>query len=282
MNDSAGDEAHGVMDDGSCEGNGGDDGQPHRPNPLSLCSGMSRAGVIAQLEMLDRLKDDVNASNGPDNDGGELQQRLNDHDSAQDAAASLCVGAIEKGPFISLIRTNSRRDGGGVDQPDLLLVNIAKRLMNASTKFGMRDRESGLVSNDRKAKSLFGRWMSGSSAAMSVCPDSEFIDEEGNAVLKRNFIFEYSGVDGDGDRKSYRIVNVFRKKARKWLIHIEGDATTDTRVHAQLLYWDNITDSYIIETGLDRRRDAHMFVTLDGSQVGFCKGRLASPEEDRA
>jgi hypothetical protein len=155
------------------------------------------------------------------------------------------------------------------------LTEMANSVTSAASGLVLSRVERGSTSFERKHKSLWNRWVQGPLAASA----SLRTDDSDVMVLKRNQTFLYSPFE-DADSAPYRIVNLFRKKSNKWLLDTIGYTNEDTIVHAQLLIHDELSDTYQLDSGLDRRYASHSYIVCRGHELGDSIGSLESRFED--
>lgn len=118
----------------------------------------------------------------------------------------------------------------------MLAISGSKALQNGT----------GAVGQDRKFKSLFGRWC-GHSQVKTLTP---------SAKLERGVVFLY-----DGATEFWRILTVYEKKSGKWVERHSvciSPAQDSTIIHAQRLLRDTETGTYT------RLRE---YMKLDGADI---------------
>ena len=106
----------------------------------------------------------------------------------------------------------------------------------------------------------------------------DIAEDAGEVIVKRDHTFMFTPIAGSG-AKLYRIVNLFRKKSKKatkWLLHPEAAAVENTIVYAQLLDFDDMTETYTIDSGLDRARVSRTYLLCRGSEVTGSIGTLST------
>ena len=230
-------------------------GEVVRPVPVDV---NGREYLRAQLEMIMRLKDDVN-------------QEPTLPPLADPSNELIGVGEIIATNFESFLRTRRTTFDGVVIPSSQYYSLLGSRMIACMAELHLKSRERGSTDLELKSKSLMSRWY-GCKSDVAISTTAAANDDgggNGRMQLARDILFRHR-IAPNRNAVVYRITCVFTRYGKKLLPIDTASASKDTVVHAQRLECDSfgsVARYYLPEYGPGANAINPFFIVLKGNEI---------------